>query len=54
MEKWIKDTDLELEINYDVTIQQQNFFDTYQGRKGELEKLYAQWEDLESQIESLN
>lgn len=54
LEKWIKDTDLELEINYDVTIQQQNFFDTYQGRKGELEKLYAQWEDLESQIESLN
>ena len=54
LEKWIKDTDLELEINYDVTIQQQNFFDTYQGRKGELEKLYALWEDLESQIESLN
>ena len=54
LEKWIKDTDLELEINYDQTIQQQNFFDNYQDRKGELEKLYAQWEDLESQLESLN
>ena len=54
LEKWIKDTDLELEINYDQTIQQQNFFDNYQDRKGELEKLYAQWEDLELQLESLN
>lgn len=54
IEEWIKDTDLELEINYDQTIQQQNFFDNYQDRKGELEKLYAQWEDLELQLESLN
>ena len=47
LEKWFKETDFELEINYEETIQQKDFFDIYQARKKELELLYANWEELQ-------
>lgn len=47
LEKWFKETDFELEINYEETIQQKDFFDIYQARKKELELLYANWEKLQ-------
>ncbi len=53
LEKWIKDKDLALEINYDQTIQEADFFDTYHGHKKSLETLYEQWEQLEEQLDTL-
>jgi len=53
LEKWIKDKDLALEINYDQTIQEADFFDTYHGHKKSLETLYKQWEQLEEQLDTL-
>ena len=54
LEKWIKEMDFELEINYDQTIQKEGFFDQYHNRKKELENLYAQWQGLEEQLERLS
>lgn len=53
LEKWIKDKDLALEINYDQTIQEADFFDTYHGHKKSLETLYEQWEQLDEQLDTL-
>lgn len=50
LESWIKDTDFELEINYEETIQQENFFDRYHAKKNELEMLYADWEKLHDKL----
>ena len=47
LEEWFKETDFELEINYEETIQQKDFFDIYQARKKELELLYVNWEELQ-------
>ena len=54
LEKWIEDTDFELEVNYDQTIQKEGFFDRYHTRKKELEDLYSKWQTLEEQLESLH
>lgn len=51
-EKEIKETDLELEINYEATVSAPNFFDTYQAKKTELEGLMKQWETLTESIEN--
>ncbi|MBT7656407.1 MAG: hypothetical protein HN591_07080, partial [Flavobacteriales bacterium] len=48
-----KDTDVALEINYDQTIQQADFFDIYHSRKKSLETLYVQWQELEEQLDTL-
>jgi len=53
LETWIKDTDVALEINYDQTIQQADFFDIYHSRKKSLETLYVQWQELEEQLDTL-
>lgn len=54
LEKEIKAIDLELEINYDKTVADPNFFDTYQAKKAKLEELMSQWETLTESIEQHN
>ena len=53
LEREIKEIDVELSINYDATIAQDNFFDGYQKKKDELEKLMGDWEKLTEEIEAL-
>ena len=50
----IKDIDFELSINYDETILKPNFFNTYQQKKKELEKLMENWELVTEEIDSIN
>ena len=47
LEKEIKEIDFELEINYEQTIAQPGFFDSYQQKKQNLERLMQEWEDLQ-------
>ena len=47
LEKEIKKIDFDLEINYETTISQTNFFDTYQAKKRDLENLMKKWEKLQ-------
>ena len=54
LEKEIKAIDLELEISYDKTVADPNFFDTYQAKKSKLEELMSQWEMLTESIEQHN
>jgi len=51
LEKEIKEIDFELEIEYDKTIAQPNFFDHYQAKKNELEQLMQTWEALQATLE---
>ena len=51
LENDIKAIDLELEINYDKTVADPNFFDAYQSKKTKLEDLMSQWETLTETIE---
>ena len=51
LENEIKTIDLELEINYDKTVADPNFFDAYQEKKIKLEELMSQWETLTESIE---
>ncbi|MDC1056139.1 ABC-F family ATP-binding cassette domain-containing protein [Flavobacteriaceae bacterium] len=51
LEKEIKEIDFELEIEYDKTIAQPNFFDNYQAKKNELEQLIQTWEELQAKLE---
>lgn len=51
LEKEIKEIDFELEIEYDKTIAQPNFFDNYQAKKNELEQLMQTWEELQATLE---
>ena len=48
LEKEIKAIDFELEINYEQTIAQPNFFDEYQAKKRRLEDLMNRWEALQT------
>ena len=54
LEKDIKAIDFELEINYETTVTAPNFFDAYQAKKKELERLMLQWENLTETIEQYN
>ena len=54
LEKEIKDIDFELSINYDETILNPNFFNTYQQKKKDLEKLMENWELVTEEIDSIN
>ncbi|MEC8248494.1 MAG: ABC-F family ATP-binding cassette domain-containing protein [Bacteroidota bacterium] len=54
LEKDIKAIDFELEINYETTVAAPNFFDVYQAKKTELERLMLQWEKLTESIEQYN
>ena len=48
LEKELKEIDFELEINYEQTIVQPNFFDSYQQKKQALEQLLQEWENLQT------
>lgn len=53
LEREIKDIDVEMEINYDATVSQPNFFDNYQKKKKELDQLMEDWESTSEQIDAL-
>ena len=53
LEKKIKAIDLELEINYEQTISEVNFFESYHEKKKELSKNIENWERLVEEIENL-
>ncbi len=53
LEKGIKADDVALETNYDATVADQTFFDTYQAKKKELQDLMAQWENIQFELEEL-
>lgn len=48
LEKKIKEIDFELEINYEQTIAQPDFFEHYHSKKEELKALMEEWEMLQS------
>ena len=54
LEREVKETDVELETNYDVTVSNPKFFDEYQKKKDKLNELMQNWEDLHLEIEQLN
>ena len=47
LESEIKKIDLDLEVDYETTIRQPNFFDIYQAKKKDLENLMEKWEKLQ-------
>lgn len=51
LEREIKAIDVELQINYEETISQPNFFDKYQEKKKNLESLMRDWEKLTESLE---
>ncbi len=53
LEREIKEIDTELAINYDQTIAQPNFFDSYQAKKDELASLMENWEVLQEEIDTI-
>ncbi|PIB30715.1 glycosyl transferase family 2 [Maribacter sp. 4U21] len=53
LEKEINTIDHNLSMNYDETIAENNFFDTYQAKKDTLEKLMTEWEKLTNELETI-
>lgn len=53
LEKKIAAIDHDLLMNYDATIARPNFFDSYQKKKAELERLMNDWEKLTLALEEL-
>lgn len=51
LEKDIQHDDKELASNYDKHIENANFFMAYEKKKQELEKLLAEWEEIQMEIE---
>ncbi|NQX86172.1 MAG: ABC-F family ATP-binding cassette domain-containing protein [Flavobacteriaceae bacterium] len=54
LEKEIKTIDVELEVNYDATVANPDFFDGYQKKKNELQGLMEDWETIQMQIETFD
>ena len=54
LEKEIKEIDVELEVNYDKTVADPEFFDQYQAKKKSLSALMEDWEDIQLQFEEYN
>ncbi|OBQ57428.1 ABC-F family ATP-binding cassette domain-containing protein [Tamlana sp. s12] len=52
LERDIKAIDLELEVNYEETTSQPNFFDNYQKKKTDLEALVEKWEAIHMEIDT--
>ncbi|AUS05791.1 ABC-F family ATP-binding cassette domain-containing protein [Pseudotamlana carrageenivorans] len=52
LERDIKAIDLELEVNYEETTSQPNFFDNYQKKKTDLEALVEKWEAIHMEIDA--
>ncbi len=53
LEKEIANIDHELLMNYDATIAQKNFFDSYENKKKELKKLMDVWEEITMELEEM-
>ena len=53
LEKEIANIDHELLMNYDATIAQKNFFDSYENKKNELKKLMDVWEEITMELEEM-
>ena len=53
LEKDIANIDHDLLMDYDATIAKPDFFDTYEGKKKDLESLMEDWENLSHELESL-
>lgn len=53
-EREIKKIDVELATNYDATIQQNNFFESYQSKKKKLKELMETWEEVQMQLEEIS
>ena len=53
LEKEIKDIDIELAVNYDVTVSDPKFFEIYERKKNNLTKLMAEWELIQESLEEL-
>ncbi|MBS3739199.1 ABC-F family ATP-binding cassette domain-containing protein [Mesohalobacter halotolerans] len=53
-EKEIKSIDEKLAYDYDKTIAEDNFFDKYNTKKNNLDKLMKEWEQIQSQIDELD
>ena len=54
LEREIKVIDVELETNYDVTVEKANFFENYQKKKDTLNSYIEEWELLQEEIDSLS
>ncbi|BDW91940.1 glycosyl transferase family 2 [Flagellimonas marinaquae] len=54
LEKEIANIDHELLMDYDATIAKPNFFDSYEGKKKDLESLMEDWENISHELESLD
>ena len=54
LEKEIAEIDHSLLMNYDETIAQPNFFENYQSKKTNLEKLMKKWETITLELEELS
>lgn len=54
LEREIKEIDVEMAINYDKVIAKPNFFDSYQKKKKDLEKLMEDWEVITEELEVLS
>ena len=50
LERAIKTMDSELEINYEQTILQPNFFENYNGKKDQLAVLLKKWEVVAEEL----
>ncbi|MCL6273786.1 ABC-F family ATP-binding cassette domain-containing protein [Muricauda sp. 2012CJ35-5] len=54
LEKEIAEIDHQMLMDYDATIAKPGFFDTYQGKKKDLEALMEDWEKLSEELENLD
>ena len=54
LEKDVKEIDFELQVNYDETVAEPDFFNKYQAKKDLLDDLMLQWEDIQTVIEKIN
>ncbi|MHA7830637.1 MAG: ABC-F family ATP-binding cassette domain-containing protein [Flagellimonas sp.] len=54
LEKEIANIDHDLLMDYDTTIARPNFFDSYEGKKKDLDALMEDWENLSNELESLD
>ena len=53
LEKSIKAIDIELEINYEKTIETENFFENYNYKKKQLKDFMDQWEAEQNKLNSI-
>ena len=54
LEKEIKAIDIELNLNYDLTIAKEGFFENYQAKKDLVNTLMTEWEEVVEVIDSLS